>query len=97
LPLAPRGDPPPRHARVAGPMQALLALDASTWMIDDVLVKVDRTSMMHSLEVRCPLLDHHVLEYVASLPFESKLRGGTTKGILREAVRDLLPPSLLAR
>ena len=61
------------------------------------LVKVDRTSMMHSLEVRCTLLDHHVLEYVASLPFSSKLRGNTTKWILREVARDLLPPSILAR
>ena len=42
------------------------------------LVKVDRTSMMHSPEVRCTLLDHHVLEYVASLPFSSKLCGNTT-------------------
>jgi len=86
-----------RHAATAVPLQALLAVDASTFMLDDVLVKVGRTSMMHSLEVRCPLLDHHVLEYVASLPFSSKLRGNTTKWIRREVVRDLLPPSILAR
>ena len=66
-------------------------------MTDDVLVKVDRTSMAHALEVRVPLLDHHVLEFVARLPFEMKLRGGVTKWILKESVRDLLPPETLAR
>jgi asparagine synthase (glutamine-hydrolysing) len=68
-----------------------------TYMTDDVLVKVDRTSMMHSLEVRCPLLDHEVLEFVARVPFEYKLRGDVTKWILKESVRDLLPPEILAR
>ncbi|HYM81455.1 MAG TPA: asparagine synthase (glutamine-hydrolyzing) [Candidatus Limnocylindria bacterium] len=89
-----------RHASAAGGLgdiPALLALDATTYMTDDVLVKVDRTSMMHSLEVRCPLLDHEVLEFVARVPFKYKLRGGVGKWILREAVRDLLPPETLAR
>lgn len=86
-----------RAARVVGDVPALLHLDASTYMIDDVLVKVDRTSMLNSLEVRAPLLDHLVLEYVASLPFSYKLRGGVTKWALRESVRDLLPPAILAR
>lgn len=88
------------HARAAGPagaVAALLHLDAVTYMTDDVLVKVDRTSMMNSLEVRAPLLDHVVLEWVARLPFEYKLRGGVTKWVLREAARPLLPPSILAR
>jgi len=60
-------------------------------------VKVDRTSMMHSLEVRVPLLDHKVLEFVARIPFAYKLRGGVGKWILKESVRDLLPPETLAR
>ena len=88
------------HAAAAhevGDVAALLHLDARTYMIDDVLVKVDRTSMQHSLEVRVPLLDHQVLEFVARLPFEHKLRGGVTKWILRETVRDLLPAEILAR
>jgi asparagine synthase (glutamine-hydrolysing) len=96
----PFADARARHARSAhglGALPALLALDASTYMTDDVLVKVDRTSMMHSLEVRCPLLDHHVLEFVARLPFDLKLRGDTGKWILRECVKDLLPPETLAR
>jgi asparagine synthase (glutamine-hydrolysing) len=66
-------------------------------MTDDVLVKVDRTSMMNSLETRAPLLDHHVLEWVARMPFEYKLRGDVTKWALRECVRPLLPAAILAR
>lgn len=83
--------------RGAGEIPALLNLDASTYMTDDVLVKVDRTSMMNSLEVRAPLLDHVVLEYVARLPFEYKLRGEISKWVLREVARPLLPPSILQR
>jgi asparagine synthase (glutamine-hydrolysing) len=62
-----------------------------------VLVKVDRTSMLNSLETRAPLLDHHVLEWVARMPFRYKLRGGTTKWALRECVRPFLPAAILAR
>lgn len=86
-----------RAARGLGDVPALTALDAMTYMTDDVLVKVDRTSMMNSLETRAPLLDHHVLEYVARLPFTYKLRGDVTKWVLRECVRPLLPPAILAR
>lgn len=88
------------HARAAGPLgpvPALLYLDAMTYMADDVLTKVDRTSMSHSLEVRVPLLDHKVLEFVARIPFEYKLRGGVSKWILKECVKDLLPPETLQR
>src|SRR5262245_16210506 len=86
-----------RAAAAAGDIPALLHLDASTYMIDDVLVKVDRTSMMQSLEVRVPLIDHKVLEFVSRMPFEHKLRGGVGKWLLRECVRDLLPPETLSR
>ena len=96
-PFAPARERHARDAATLGEVPALLALDTSTYMIDDVLVKVDRTSMMHSLEVRCPLLDHEVLELVAAIPFHYKLRGDVSKWILRECVRDLLPPSILAR
>jgi asparagine synthase (glutamine-hydrolysing) len=86
-----------RAARGLGDLAALPALDAQTYMTDDVLVKVDRTSMMNSLETRAPLLDQHVLEYVARLPLGYKLRGGVSKWVLRECVRPLLPPAILAR
>jgi len=80
-----------------GAVPALLALDAQTFMTDDVLVKVDRTSMLNSLEVRAPLLDHRVVEYVARLPFRLKMRGRVTKLALRECVRSLLPPAIVGR
>lgn len=86
-----------RGARGLGDLPALAWLDAQTYMTDDVLVKVDRTSMQHALEVRVPLIDHKVMEFVATIPFEYKLKDGVSKWILREAVRDLLPPSILGR
>ena len=86
-----------RAARAVGDVPALLYLDALTYMTDDVLVKVDRTAMMSSLEVRAPLLDHVVLEYVARLPFDLKLRGDVTKWALKEAGRPLLPAGILER
>jgi asparagine synthase (glutamine-hydrolysing) len=53
--------------------------------------------MLCSLEVRVPLLDHRVIEAVATMPFEYKLRGGVSKWILKEAVRDLLPAETVSR
>jgi asparagine synthase (glutamine-hydrolysing) len=86
-----------RAARTLGEVPALAALDALTYMTDDVLVKVDRTSMLNSLETRAPLLDHHVLEWAARLPFHMKLRGDVGKWVLRECVRPWLPPAILSR
>lgn len=85
------------RARPLGDVAALLHLDSATYMVDDVLTKVDRTSMLNSLEVRVPLLDHRVQEFAASIPFRYKLRGDVSKWVLREAVQDLLPPQILAR
>jgi asparagine synthase (glutamine-hydrolysing) len=64
---------------------------------DDLLVKMDIASMANSLEVRSPLLDHHVMELAASLSPRLKLRGLTGKHILRELLRDDLPPAVLGR
>jgi len=86
-----------RSARAVGDVPALLYLDAMTYMTDDVLVKVDRTAMLNSLEVRAPLLDHKVLEYVARLPFEYKLRGDVTKWVLKECARAMLPAEIMQR
>jgi asparagine synthase (glutamine-hydrolysing) len=62
-----------------------------------MLVKVDRMSMAHSLEVRSPLLDHRLVEAVAALPPSLKLRGWQTKAILRDTVRRYLPPATLRK
>jgi asparagine synthase (glutamine-hydrolysing) len=86
-----------REGRPLGEVGALLHLDAQTYMCDDVLHKVDRASMLNSLEVREPLLDHVVQEFAATIPFRYKLRDGIGKWILRECVRDLLPTETLAR
>ena len=75
----------------------MCGIDELTYMTDDVLVKVDRTSKPSSLETRAPLLDHHVLEYAARPPFGYKLRGGASKRVPREAVRPWLPAAILER
>ena len=72
-------------------------IDFKTYLPDDILAKVDRASMAVSLEVRCPLLDHHLVEYVAGLPSALKMRGSRTKLIFKEAIRGLLPEAILDR
>ncbi len=75
----------------ASPLSRLLALNFHSYLHDDLLVKADRMSMANSLEARAPFLDRALIEYVAALPDDFKLRGGTTKAILREAFDDLVP------
>jgi asparagine synthase (glutamine-hydrolysing) len=75
----------------------MIAADVATLLPDDFLVKVDRASMAHGLEVRPPLLDHELLELAARLPSEWKVRDGQTKWILKEAYRPVLPPGILDR
>lgn len=72
-------------------------VDLRLALLDDMLVKVDRMSMAHSLEVRSPLLDHCLVEYVARLPPSMKLRGWQTKAILRDTVRGYLPAATLQK
>ncbi len=75
-----------------------LALDTATYLPGDLLLKVDRMSMAHALEVRSPLLDHHVQAYAAALPGDLKLRRGTTKWMLKQlAARRGLPEHLVNR
>jgi asparagine synthase (glutamine-hydrolysing) len=64
---------------------------------DDILAKVDRASMLHSLEVRAPFLDIELVDFLRRLPADMKLRGGMTKWVLRKAARRLLPASILKR
>ncbi len=79
------------------PLSRIQYVDIKTYLVDDILTKVDRASMAHSLEVRVPLLDHEVMEYAATIPPGYKLRNGRGKYIFKRAFRDLLPPEILNR
>ncbi len=74
-----------------------LWFDQRYFLPDDILNKADRMSMAHSLEVRPPFLDHRIVEFAASLPSSLKIRGSRQKVILKELMRDKLPPSVLRR
>ena len=71
--------------------------DLKTSLADEMLTKVDRMSMAASLEARPPLLDHHLVEFAATLPSTDKLRGGVSKFLLRRAAAEMLPPDILHR
>ncbi|MCV4777516.1 asparagine synthase C-terminal domain-containing protein, partial [Escherichia coli] len=72
-------------------------LDSMTYLPGDILTKVDRMSMANSLEVRCPFLDHELIELVQSFPDEFKLKGSESKRILRKAMADILPERVMKR
>jgi asparagine synthase (glutamine-hydrolysing) len=79
------------------PVNRLLFQDAATWLHDDLLMKVDKTSMLASLEARVPFLDYRVVEFVFSLPGSYKIRRGRTKLLLRRAFADWIPERTLRR
>jgi asparagine synthase (glutamine-hydrolysing) len=81
----------------ADPMDRALYVDARTYMIDDVLTKVDRMSMAVSLEAREPLLDHKLLEFAARVPMALKLKNGQGKYLLRRVLDRRIPRSILER
>src|SRR5258705_4887631 len=74
------------------PMSEILYVDTKTYLVGDILTKVDRMSMLNSLEVRVPILDHEFVEYVAALPAEWKRRGQEAKYILRKLAERLGVP-----
>jgi asparagine synthase (glutamine-hydrolysing) len=78
-------------------LHAAMLADLGSYLPGDLLTLADRTSMRHSLEVRVPFLDHPLVELMASAPDELKVHGRTKKVLMREAFRELLPPSILAR
>lgn len=83
--------------RGARTLDRLLALNVDTYLVDDLLVKADRTSMAHSLEVRSPFLDTALVEFAARLDPSLKARGLSLKRVLKRAVADLLPSEILSR
>jgi asparagine synthase (glutamine-hydrolysing) len=74
-----------------------LWFDQKYFLADDILTKSDRMSMAHSVEVRPPFLDHRIVEFAAKLPASCKIRGTQQKLILKELMKDKLPPEILKR
>jgi asparagine synthase (glutamine-hydrolysing) len=71
--------------------------DLQRYLPLDILTKVDRATMAHSLEARPPLLDHCLVEFAATIPAKYRLRGGTTKYLFKQAMRGILPDSIIDR
>jgi asparagine synthase (glutamine-hydrolysing) len=85
--LSPQGDD----------LDTYLRFDQRWYLPDDILAKVDRMSMAHSIEIRPPYLDHRIVEFAASLPEHLKIRGRTQKVVLRALMKPKLPASTLRR
>ena len=75
----------------------MMFLDTSTYLPDDILVKVDRSSMAASLETRVPFLDHRVVEIALRLSLDQKIRNGKGKRILRKILNKYVPEHLIER
>jgi len=89
-----------RHARRAGtddPLALIQYIDTHTYLVGDINTKVDRASMAHSLEVREPLMDHELVEWVATLPSSLKLQGSNGKAFFKKAMEPHLPNDVLYR
>ena len=89
-----------RHAARAGtddPLALIQYIDLHTYLVGDINTKVDRASMAHSLEVREPLMDHPLVEWLATLPSSLKMRGRESKFMLKKAMEPYLPGDIMYR
>ena len=89
-----------RHAGRAGtddPLALIQYIDMHTYLVGDINTKVDRASMAHSLEVREPLMDHELVEWLATLPSSVKMHGAEGKYIFKKSMEPHLPPDVLYR
>ena len=86
-----------RRADTDDPLSLIQYLDLQTYLVGDINTKVDRASMAHALEVREPLMDHPLVEWMASLPSDLKLRGGEGKWLLKKTMEPHLPNDVLYR
>jgi asparagine synthase (glutamine-hydrolysing) len=104
LTTAPAGEGPldlvrAHYERTRGlpPLHRMLALDAETWLPDDILTKADKMTMAAGLELRVPFLDHTLCEWAAALPPAWKVRGLATKRVLKRALAGVLPRGIVRR
>jgi asparagine synthase (glutamine-hydrolysing) len=79
------------------PLSRIQYLDLKTYLVGDILTKVDRASMAHALEVRVPILDHLVVEWLATVPSRLKLKGREGKYLFKKAIEPLVPHDVLYR
>ena len=86
-----------RNARTGDALALVQYLDIKTWLAGDINTKVDRASMAHALEVRAPLLDHELLEWLAGLPSGFKIHGKESKYLFKKAMKPVLPAEVLYR
>jgi asparagine synthase (glutamine-hydrolysing) len=97
----PRALAPPlkqlRSAKHAALLDSMLDADVHNYLPDDLLVKMDIATMAYSLEARSPLLDHKLMEFMAQVPANMKMRGGESKYLLKSALRPILPDEILRR
>jgi len=83
--------------KISGGLKTMLAYDYETYLLNDILVKVDRSTMRYSLEGREPLLDHRLVEFAANLPDDFKIKDGVSKYILKDIVHEYLPKEMMER
>ncbi|HMW17883.1 MAG TPA: amidotransferase 1, exosortase A system-associated [Accumulibacter sp.] len=86
-----------RRAATDDPLALIQYIDLKTYLVGDINTKVDRASMAHSLEVREPLMDHHLVEWMATLPSSLKIRGEEGKFLLKKSMESRLPNDILYR
>ena len=84
-------------SKISHPVSQMMVADATNYLVDDILVKVDRAAMSVSLETRVPLLDHRIYEFASQLPYNYKFRNGTGKWILKELLYHYVPKTLIDR
>ncbi|HLG22455.1 MAG TPA: asparagine synthase (glutamine-hydrolyzing), partial [Candidatus Manganitrophaceae bacterium] len=87
------------YRKTAGldPLNRMLYLDTKVWLPDQILLKADKMTMANSQELRVPFLDHNLVEFAATLPIRLKRSGAVGKRLLRQAMKDRLPPIILKR
>jgi len=86
-----------KHAQQYDDVTKMQYLDIHTWLRGNILMKADKMTMANSLELRVPFVDPKVFEFAATIPTKYKIANGTTKHVLREAMKDILPPQIKTR